>query len=69
MDDSGQALVVEIVSDDLAVGPLLSEAGERDTDDVGLDLAERLVIHPETLGDAGPEAFDDDVDLLTRACG
>ena len=60
--DARETLVVEIVGDHLAVGALLPEARDRNADDVPFDLRKRLVVHLQTLRDAGLETLDDDID-------
>src|SRR5262245_32398304 len=62
VEHAGQREIVHVVGGIVAVGPILTETGERAVHEPRIVLAERLVVGAESLRHPGAEAFDDDVD-------
>ncbi len=52
-----------IVARPVGVGPVLTEAGDRDIDQARVDRLQLLVVGPHARGRAGPEVLDVDVGL------
>ena len=60
-EHAGQRQVVHVVGRIVAVGAVLTEAGERAVDDARVEGADGLVVGAQPLHDARPEALHDDV--------
>src|SRR5690349_11244150 len=59
--------IVDVVSDQVAVWPLLTIAGDRAVDIAGIARGQRFVIDPQPLGDAWTELLDQYVAALLEA--
>src|SRR3989454_5761197 len=59
--DAAHALRDQVVAAAIRVRPRLAEARDRAVDEARVDLAQRLPIHPEAPGHAGPVILDEHV--------
>ncbi len=63
---TGVAQIVEVVTGDVALGPVLAVAGDRAVDDARVDRGDSFVIEAEPRHHARPELFDHHVGLFEQ---
>ena len=61
LERAAHRLQEQILPRPVRVRAVLPVPGHRDVDDVGVERAQRLVVHAEPLGDAGPVVLEEDV--------
>lgn len=67
IENPGKAQVIDIVSNAITIGTILTVAGNGTVDDAGIDLPHRFVIHTQPVDNTRSETFQHHIGIFKQA--